>query len=77
MPSIVDPNVSDLERAFQLARSGRYASLEEIRKRLRSEGYSDKQIIGKGLTKQLLALIHAARRGHSDKRDETSHAPSE
>jgi hypothetical protein len=50
-----------LERAFQLARSGRCISVEEIKKRLSSEGYFTEQIDGKALLNQLRALIVAAR----------------
>jgi hypothetical protein len=46
-----------LERAFQLAKSGSYASLEHIKKRLKAERYSTEQITGGALSKQLRALI--------------------
>jgi hypothetical protein len=46
-----------LERAFQLARSGHCISVEEINKRLSSEGYFTEQIDGKALRNQLRALI--------------------
>ena len=48
---------SALERAFQLARSGRYATLDHIKRRLKAEGYSTEQITGGVLSKQLRALI--------------------
>jgi hypothetical protein len=53
----MDPNVTALERAFQLARSGQHASVASIRQQLRREGYSDGQITGGTLQKQLQALI--------------------
>ena len=38
--------VSPLERAFQLARSGRIAKVDEIRKQLRQEGYDESVVDG-------------------------------
>jgi hypothetical protein len=52
--------VTALERAFQLAKSGSYASLNDIKKRLRVEGYSTDQIRGGVLSKQLRVLIQTA-----------------
>jgi hypothetical protein len=57
----MDHTVSALERAFALAKSGEYASVPDIKKRLAQEGYSVAQITGGALLKQLLALIKAAR----------------
>jgi arginine repressor len=50
-----------LERAFQLARSGDHRSIDEIKRRLRTEGYSDAQITGATLSRQLRELIRSAR----------------
>jgi hypothetical protein len=50
-----------LERAFQLARSGRPSTVDDIKKTLNSEGYFSDQIQGKALSNQLRALIQAAR----------------
>jgi hypothetical protein len=54
-----------LERAFELARSGTCLTLIEIRTKLRAEGFSlseiGNQIYGKSLSRQLQALIDAAR----------------
>jgi hypothetical protein len=36
---VMDLNLSALERAFQLARSGQVSNVEDIRKRLKQEGY--------------------------------------
>lgn len=52
-----------LERAFQLARSGRVAGLSEIVTSLNREGYSASQIEGRLLKRQLADLIKAARNG--------------
>jgi hypothetical protein len=57
----MDPKVSALERAFQLAKSGRVFSLAEIRAKLKCEGY-DQTVLdsGRSLTSQLRGLIKAA-----------------
>ena len=51
---------TELERAFQLARSGRPNSIDDIKQELKKERYSTGQITGNALKKQLLALIQAA-----------------
>jgi hypothetical protein len=48
-----------LERAFQLAKSGQYATVTEIQKRLNAEGYVTAQITGPMLRKQLRTHIMA------------------
>jgi pimeloyl-ACP methyl ester carboxylesterase len=58
---IGDIDIRPVERAFQLAGSGRYASVPDIKKQMMAEGYSVAQITGGALLKQLLALITAAR----------------
>jgi hypothetical protein len=55
----MNPSTTELERAFQLAESGDCRSVEEIRKKLISEGYYAAQITGKTLLRQLQALISA------------------
>jgi hypothetical protein len=57
----MDHNVRALERAFELARSGKCASVTEIRKRLKAEGYAAATVAGTALSKQLRALIATAR----------------
>jgi hypothetical protein len=54
-------DVTALERAFQLAKSGKCASLSELIQQLKSEGYSTAQISGPALSKQLRALMKSAR----------------
>jgi hypothetical protein len=54
--------MTTMERAFHLARSGRFTTLNEIMKSLRPEGYSADQIEGPLLKRQLTNLIEAARR---------------
>jgi hypothetical protein len=56
----MDYNVTALERAFQLAKSGDCTSVMELRKRLKDEGYSLQKIVGRSLSRQLEALIKAA-----------------
>ena len=52
-----------LERAFALARSGSCATVQEIRKRLKSEGFDqvDAHLAGPALAKQLRRLCDEAR----------------
>ena len=52
-----------LERAFELARSGEYATAREISDQLRSEGYWDAtvQLDGPALRAQLKKLCTASR----------------
>ena len=49
-----------LERAFQLASSGRPNTIADIKKTLHSEGYLTAQIDGQALHRQLRALIRVA-----------------
>ena len=58
----MDRTVTALERAFQLARDGTYASVPLLKKRLKAEGYSTDQISGQALSRLLKALIKAARK---------------
>jgi hypothetical protein len=50
-----------LERAFQLAKSSDYATVEAIKLQLKREGYSTAQVTGGALRAQLAGLIKAAR----------------
>jgi hypothetical protein len=50
---------TELERAFQLAKLGECRSVDEIRKKLGLEGYYVTQVTGKGLKRQLQAIIAA------------------
>lgn len=52
-------NLTALERAFQLAKSGEYASVSAIKKQLKAEGHEVTQITGGALSKQLKDLIKA------------------
>jgi hypothetical protein len=58
----MQPQVSAVERAFQLARSGRAQSIAEIKGLLRKEGYLNGQLDGQpALAKQLKNIMEAAR----------------
>ena len=46
-----------MERAFELARSGRFGSLGELKHAVAAEGYDRKQREGAALGRQLSALI--------------------
>ena len=52
-----------IERAFELARSGKYKAIGEVRRALSREGYVDSQISGPALLKQLRLCIVSARQG--------------
>ncbi len=52
-----DPYQTSLERAFELARSGRCASIDEIKHRLKAEAHNQDVIEGRSLRLQLRALI--------------------
>jgi hypothetical protein len=55
-----------LERAFDLARSGKFAKLSDIARQLGAEGYSIDQLEGRQLRKQILALIAEATKTSGD-----------
>jgi hypothetical protein len=49
-----------VERAFELARSGRFKDPYQIKKQLNLEGFSEDQIYGRRLHRQLRELISEA-----------------
>jgi hypothetical protein len=57
----MDPNVTTIERAFQLAASGRFATVGEIKLRLHREGYDYEVVEGPLLYQQLKTAIEKAR----------------
>lgn len=57
----MEQRMTALERAFQLARSGRVAGVTDIITLLNREGYYGSQIEGRHLKRQLADLIKAAR----------------
>ena len=58
-----------VERAFYLARSGRFPGITEILKSLKRDGYATDQIQGQVLKRQLTKLIRAARLEDENKPD--------
>ena len=61
----MDFRITALERAFEMARSGNYASVADIKKQLKDEGFSVAQVTGPALSQQLRDLIRAAREAGS------------
>ena len=57
MLSVMKPNVSALERAFELAASGKYQTVSDVCGKLGAEGYQASQVSGPVLRKQLVAVI--------------------
>jgi hypothetical protein len=57
----VDVATSVLERAFELAKSGRFPSVYDIERQLSKEGYQNGCLAGPVLRSQIKALIDAAR----------------
>jgi hypothetical protein len=57
----MEPNKTALERAFELARSGRYQNVEQVKRAISAEGYVRQQVDGRELSRQLRAIIVAAR----------------
>lgn len=57
----MEPHKTAIERAFELARSGRYQSVSEVRKAVSDEGYFQQALSGTSLSRQLTAIIKAAR----------------
>ena len=62
---MTDPNMQlhILERAFELAKTGECVSIDDIRRRLKSERYSqvDAHLAGSTVRRQLLDLCKEAR----------------
>lgn len=56
----MDQNKTALERAFELARTGRYPTVELIRRAISAEGYFQNQLEGRDLMRQLRAIIAAS-----------------
>jgi hypothetical protein len=53
----VESHISQLERAFELARSGRCVTVADIKRKLREEGYQADQVEGRLLFSQLNSLM--------------------
>jgi hypothetical protein len=50
-----------IERAFQVAKSGRFASMRDIEQVLKAEGYSIQPLDGRSLCEQFRQLMRASR----------------
>lgn len=59
--SAMDRTKTPIERAFELARSGKYLTASEVKRAVSAEGYAVAQIEGPLLMRQLRALIRDAR----------------
>ena len=59
----MEPHKNTLERAFELARSGKFNTPEEIKRQLKAEGYDNHAITGRSLLMQLRTII-ASSKGH-------------
>ena len=60
----MDNHQTVLERAFEIARTGKCLKVDEIRRQLKREGYSStelQQVTGRMLSVQLSQLIEQAR----------------
>lgn len=58
---IMHKGVSTVERAFELARWGRYTSVRDAQRALDSEGYYGRHLQGPLLSRQLANLIAEAK----------------
>src|SRR5690606_19180359 len=54
--SMMNYRPTSLERAVALARTGDYPSVADVSKQLKAEGYSDAQLTGPALTRQIREL---------------------
>jgi hypothetical protein len=63
----MDSKRTELERAFDLAKSGACSSINDLKHCLKLEGYSLHQIVGSSLTKQLRELIRESQGSTSPK----------
>ena len=64
----MDTSKTALERAFEMAQSGRFATVTEIRHALAAEGYGVTQLMGRTLRRQLVSVIQYAK-FHADRTD--------
>jgi hypothetical protein len=66
----MDKVKTTLERAFELARSGKYQDMGAVRSALQSEGYASQQLVGPNLLRQLRLLVVQSKPPVSDTPDE-------
>lgn len=53
----MEPGITALERAFKLARSGKYATLTDLKSAVSREGYLADQLEGRLLARQLREIL--------------------
>lgn len=53
------PGISAIERAFDLARSGKFSTLAEIKQAIKREGYAADQLQGPMLARQLRGILRS------------------
>lgn len=58
---IMEFNKTTLERAFEIARSGGFRTIADLRSQLKHEGYAVQQLDGRALSKQLLGIARKSR----------------
>ena len=56
-----------LQRAFELARSGRFRNVPELRRQLKREGYQAEQVAGPALILQLRDLMRDSRAANASR----------
>ncbi len=56
----MQPGKGAIERAFELARSGRFTSLGELKSAVSKEGYQADQLHGPSLGKQLREIMKSS-----------------
>jgi hypothetical protein len=56
---IMKSNMTAIERAFEIARSGRVTTVDAIRAQLKREGYEQGWVAGRALVSQLRGIIGA------------------
>ena len=64
LPMAMQANTAAIERAFELAKSGRYVTLGHIKYSLHVEGYFADAITGTQLCERLKGVMDAARKVH-------------
>lgn len=64
----MDTRKTALQRAFELAQTGKYLNVLEIIKRLKAENYNAEQVQGPALKKQLIQLIEKSRKSNDGTR---------
>ena len=72
----MDTHKTALERAFDIARSGRCISVADLIRRLQDEGYEIPQIEGPHLKKQLARMIEEAKSARANRHKKVSSSPS-